>query len=43
MREILRQHVPLSDLIFDDNFFQSEVMTEFRPAVDIDEFYENCL
>lgn len=42
MREILKQHIPLGELILDDEFFKSRTMREFSPAMDIDEFYENC-
>lgn len=42
MREILKQHIPLGELILDEEFFRSKTMREFSPAMDIDEFYENC-
>ena len=42
MREILKQHIPLGELVLDDEFFRSKTMRDFQPAMDIDEFYENC-
>ena len=42
MREILKQYVPLGDIILDDDFFQTRIMRDFRPSMDMEEFYDNC-
>lgn len=42
MREILRQHFPLGNLILDDDFFESSLISEFKPCSDINEFTELC-
>ena len=42
MREILKQYIPLADMILDQEFFQSKTMREFRPSLTMEEFYGNC-
>ena len=42
MREILKQYIPLADMILDNEFFESKTMTEFKPALSMEEFYGNC-
>jgi hypothetical protein len=42
MREILKQYIPLGELILDSEFFMSKTMREFQPALNMDQFYINC-
>ena len=42
IREILKQYIPLGNLILDSEFFSSKTMREFQPALNMDQFYNNC-
>jgi hypothetical protein len=42
MREILKQYIPLADMILDNEFFESKTMLEFKPSLSMEEFYGNC-
>ena len=42
MKEVLRQHLPLGEIILDNEFFDKKEMKEFRPALNLEEFYLNC-